>query len=104
MGGLSEYLSKVRTAVTRRNGTQVAALLDVTELAQGNVAAKQGAGKKKKGNLVLKDLNELKSLSEAQVEAKCGGALGSLDSSFGDVILACALCAKLLKSGDPIEA
>ena len=41
MGGLSEYLSKVRTAVTRRNGTQVAALLDVTELAQGNVAAKQ---------------------------------------------------------------
>ena len=104
MGGLSEYLSKVRTAVTRRNGTQVAALLDVTELAQGNVAAKQGAGKKKKGNLVLKDLNELKSLSEAQVEAKCGGALGSLDSSFGDVILACALCAKFLKSGDPIEA
>ncbi|WZN66280.1 enhanced ethylene response protein 5 [Chloropicon roscoffensis] len=100
------YLQRVKQAFSRGDGAQVAALLDVTGCL---VQANQPASKKKRGGggleTKLEHVSDLAQNTTQQLESKANKALRSqCGDSAAEVAASCAVCARHLLAGDPVQA
>ena len=99
---VSAYLLRAREAVDRQNGSEFAALLDVTRCLGGRKAAR---GSDKSSVLsVLGGSSEVRQRSPTFLRNKCEGALQGLTPGYAEAVGACLACAKHLNANDPVEA